>query len=337
MDAATDTGVTAAERVVPGVWQIRVPVPFGPTGGTLVYLIESDAGPVLVDTGWDTAQGWRALTDGIAAAGYDVADCHGVLVTHFHPDHHGMSGRVREASGAWVAMHPLEAETVVRQRAEGAEEFTGIAAAFLAAGAPLDSFTDVPDALPVSLPPPALADRVLTDGAMADVPGRTVRALWTPGHSAGHLSFLLPDERLLMTGDHVLPRISPHVGLWLQPADSDPLGDFLASLERLRDLAIDEVLPAHEYRFAGLDRRIDELCLHHAERLDAVEARLAAGPATLWEVAESLPWEVSWRDVPAIMRHIALGEAAAHVRHLEQRGRVRHDGAAQPRRYALTN
>lgn len=325
------------EAVAGGVWQIRVPVPFGPTGGTLVYLLEADDGPVLVDTGWDTPGGWDALTCGITATGHDITDVRGVVVTHFHPDHHGMSGRVRHASGAWVAMHPLEAEMVALQRDGGVADFTGITAAFFAAGAPGAAYGDVPDALPVTLPPPAVPDRLLADGDFADIPGRRLRALWTPGHSPGHLSFHLEDARLLMTGDHILPRITPHVGLWMQSQDADPLGDFLESLERLIALEVDEVLPAHEYRFAHLRQRIDELKVHHDERLAAIEMRLAQGPATLWEVAESMPWEASWREVPAVMRHVALGEAGSHVRRLESLGRVVRMSGEPPARFALAD
>jgi glyoxylase-like metal-dependent hydrolase (beta-lactamase superfamily II) len=312
------------ERIRPGVWAIRVPLPVGPTGGTLVHLLESDRGPVLVDTGWDTPACWAALQAGIAATGHDVADVLGVAVTHFHPDHHGLSGRVREASGAWVAMHPLEAAALRRLEAVGVDEMTSIGPAFLAAGAPDGAAGDLAEAAgPWQFPALAEPDRLLEDGAALDVPGRDVRALLTPGHTAGHLSYLLARERLLCSGDHILPHISPHVGLWLAADDADPLGDYLRSLDRCADLDVDEVLPAHGHRFSGLAARTAELRAHHAERLAAIRGHLAGhGPATLWEVAAAMPWDVPWADIPTVMRHVALGEAAAHVRHLEQLGLV---------------
>ncbi len=98
--------------VRPGLWSIGVPFPDNPLGYTLVYLIESDRGPVLVDAGWDDDESWDALVAGFRAAGADIAECFGVLVTHVHPDHHGLSGRVRDASDAWVAMHERDAFTV---------------------------------------------------------------------------------------------------------------------------------------------------------------------------------------------------------------------------------
>src|SRR5690348_5125039 len=82
-----------------GVWSITVAIPDNPLRYTLVYLLESDRGPVLVDTGWDDPTGREALASGLAAAGHSLSDVHGVLVTHHHPDHHGLSGHVREQSG----------------------------------------------------------------------------------------------------------------------------------------------------------------------------------------------------------------------------------------------
>ncbi|MFD0330751.1 MBL fold metallo-hydrolase [Streptacidiphilus monticola] len=124
-DAAQATAQTAEqaawrERRLPpvqdlggGVWSVPVPIPGSPLRYTLVYLLESDAGPVLVDTGWDDPAGRAALAEGVAAAGFDLAGLHGVLITHHHPDHHGLSAHVREQSGAWIAMHAAET-TLVR-------------------------------------------------------------------------------------------------------------------------------------------------------------------------------------------------------------------------------
>ena len=92
-----------------GVRSVRVPIPDNPLGYTLVYVVDTDRGPVLVDTGWDDPASWAALSDGLRACGTSVAEVYGVVITHHHPDHHGLSGQVREASGAWVAMHPADA------------------------------------------------------------------------------------------------------------------------------------------------------------------------------------------------------------------------------------
>src|SRR5687768_5705286 len=96
------------ERVRPGLWSIPVPIPDNPLRYVLVFSFDTDDGPVLVDAGWNTDDAWESLCAGLTQAGTDVADVRGLLVTHIHPDHYGLAGRVREASGAWVALHPAD-------------------------------------------------------------------------------------------------------------------------------------------------------------------------------------------------------------------------------------
>jgi glyoxylase-like metal-dependent hydrolase (beta-lactamase superfamily II) len=100
------------ERVRPGIWSIPVPIPNNPLRYVLVYLFETDVGPFIVDAGWNTDDAFDTLAAGLSHAGTDVAEVRGVLVTHIHPDHYGLAGRVRDASGAWVALHPADAKLI---------------------------------------------------------------------------------------------------------------------------------------------------------------------------------------------------------------------------------
>ncbi|MCF1598758.1 MBL fold metallo-hydrolase, partial [Streptomyces muensis] len=120
-----------------GVKSIEVPIPDNPLGHTLVYVVDTDRGPVLVDTGWDDPASWDTLAEGLVACGTAPGEIHGVVITHHHPDHHGLSGKVREASGAWIAMHAADAAIVRRTRATRPERwFSYMAAKLTAAGAP---------------------------------------------------------------------------------------------------------------------------------------------------------------------------------------------------------
>src|SRR6476660_9066248 len=97
--------MNGAAAIGDGIFQIPVPITDNPLGATLVYAMESPNGLILVDAGWDDDNGWQGLNAGLAEIGHSVTDIEGVVVTHFHPDHTGLCGRVREASGAWIAMH----------------------------------------------------------------------------------------------------------------------------------------------------------------------------------------------------------------------------------------
>ena len=324
------------ERVRDGLWSVPVVIPDNPLGYTLVYLFETPSGPVIVDNGWDDPRSWAALRAGIAETGHAVEDVYGVLVTHVHPDHHGLSAKVRAASGAWLAMHPEDAWVVTRWRSTMDTWLLETAAVMLSAGAPEEVLAALPDFS--AIPPhrrelPALPTRLFADGDYVDVPGWTVRAVWTPGHSPGHTCFVVDD--LLIAGDHVMPKISPHIGLYDEESSHDPLGDYLASLRKVRAERISLVLPAHVARFTEMVPRVDELAAHHEQRLTEIAAALAAGPLTTWDIAASMGWNRSWEDIAPFMKRVALGEAVAHLRHLETRGVVERVPGAWPASYRL--
>ncbi|MFB9393989.1 MBL fold metallo-hydrolase [Streptomyces coeruleoprunus] len=333
-----------------GVWSVAVPIPDNPLGHTLVHVVDTDRGPVLIDAGWDDPASWDALTAGLAALGTRVADVHGVVVTHHHPDHHGLSGRVREASGAWIALHPADTAVVRRTRTAPPTSWLRYLADKLAAAGAPDAHTaplrqaaatgrggDLPGLRP------ALPDRDIVPGELLDLPGRRLRAVWTPGHTPGHVCLHLEEEHpaglpgggRLFSGDHLLPGITPHIGLYEDPEDTtvtDPLGDYLDSLERIGRLGVAEVLPAHQHAFAGAAARVRELLAHHESRLAALHALLTT-PLTPWELAERMEWNRPWDEIPYGSRTIAVAEAEAHLRHLVKRGRAEPVPGAGPVAY----
>ncbi len=162
----------------------------------------------------------------------------------------------------------------------------------------------------------------LADGDLVPLAGRRVKAIWTPGHTPGHLCLHDQDNDLILTGDHVLPRISPNIGL--QPHNSKPtLGPYLTSLRKLTRYDPAEVLPAHEWRFRNLGVRIGQLLEHHRQRCaEIVMVMDALGPCSAWQVTERLTWSRGWAGVQGLQRRAALAETAAHLSYLTQDGRI---------------
>lgn len=309
------------EQVRPGLWSIPVPIPDNPLRYVLVYAFESARGPYIVDAGWNTDDAWHTLVAGLAAAGFDVGDVQGVLVTHIHPDHYGLAPRVREASGAWVALHPADAALLEHRYEDTADLMAAVSAMLRRNGAPADEIEGLTAAsLPmISRVAAGRPDRLLEDGDEPEVPGWDLQALWTPGHSPGHLCFYERRHRLLLSGDHVLPRITPNISYHPQ-AGPDPLGAFLASLDRVGRLPTDEVLPAHEYRFGDLPARVAALKAHHEDRFDEALAAIKDGVDTAWGIAGRFTWSRPWEQITGFMRRAAVGETLAHLRTLEVRG-----------------
>lgn len=309
------------ERVRPGLWSIPVPIPNSPLRYTLSYAFVGAHGAVLVDPGWDTPDARAALTAGLGLAGVTVADVTGVVITHVHFDHHGLSGWLRETSGAWIAMHPVEATTlparVWADRSRADDE-----AWLRALGVPpedLDGVAIDPDRMTaiLSMVEP---DRFLNDGDRLPLEDRRVTAVWTPGHTPGHLCLHDPDAGVLLTGDHLLPRISPNIGVH-GGAGGDPLTDYLETLGRTGRFDREEALPGHEYRFRGIDARAAELIAHHRDRGREILAVVDELPApTAWAIAERLTWSRGWDALRGMMRRMALAETVAHLRQLETAG-----------------
>ncbi|MCW2526400.1 MAG: hypothetical protein JWM76_1260, partial [Pseudonocardiales bacterium] len=265
---------------------------------------------------------WDALVAGLGTAGMTPADVQGVLVSHAHRDHHGLSGRLRAESGCWIGMHPADIE--ILQRFADGSALAARGTPFLAlVGAPPAQQSEITDVRPaLRLLADTIPDRPIEHGDRDLVSGRQVSAVWTPGHTPGHLCFV--DEALdyLFSGDHLLPRITPHVGGYVD-GTGDQLGQYLSSLDELRPYDGAEVLPAHEYRFRGVAARIDAMRSHHQLRLDEVEAVVRArGGATVWEVASCLRWSRGWDETTDVRRRLALAETLAHLRHLDALGRL---------------
>lgn len=306
-------------RVAPGVHRVSVPLPF-PPHEVAAWLLEGDAGHTLVDTGMDTPPARGALRDGAERLGVTPDTLRHVVLTHAHVDHCGLAGPVRAWSGARVAMHARE-EALVRAFVDGwPADREHAAADFRAHGVPADIAPDLV----------ATTDRIhaqydefrpddLLTGDAGELPGGGGwEWMLTPGHSPGHVTIYHPELRILIAGDHVLPRISPHVGADRYVAD--PLSEYLDSLARLRDLPVELVLPSHGAPFADLAARVDGILAHH----DARNAQLLAlldRPRSAWDLALRI-----FPDVPRDARLHALRETLAHLAYLERTGRVLRDG-----------
>jgi glyoxylase-like metal-dependent hydrolase (beta-lactamase superfamily II) len=230
-------------------------------------------------------------------------------------------------------MHPADAALVeATNRQDGLAATTAEVEFLVGLGADRrDAETDVgsPEAMEQFLRL-AVADRLLEHGDLADLAGWQLRALHTPGHTPGHLCFSEERTGLFFAGDHVLPRISPNISTGAT-GEADPLRSYLQSLGTVRDIAPTEVLPAHEWRFTGLADRVDQLLVHHEQRLTELLDAVRAHPrSTPWELAAHLTWSRPWSSYERRMRIFAVTETDAHLRLLASRGLVRSDGGAVP-------
>ncbi|MCG3188490.1 MAG: Hydroxyacylglutathione hydrolase [Burkholderiaceae bacterium] len=325
-------------EIRPGVRWLRMHLPWALTHINL-YALADDSGWAIVDTGAQTREtlaSWtRALAAEDALAGRRITR---VFVTHMHPDHAGMAGWLTRRFDARLWMTRLEYLTCRALVADTGREAPDDAIRFYRrAGwndealehyrARFGSFGRVVYALPDSF-------RRLSDGDRIGIGAHEWRVIVGNGHSPEHACLYCEKQKLLISGDQVLPRISSNVSVFPTEPDADPLADWIASLAKLRAAVPDEVLvlPSHGEPFHGLHARLDRLAAGHEKALARLRRTLAE-PRRAIDVFGALfarPIES-----PELLG-MATGESLAHLNHLVARGEVvREPGADGAERYWL--
>jgi glyoxylase-like metal-dependent hydrolase (beta-lactamase superfamily II) len=307
-----------------GVRWARLPVP-GSLKHINVWLLDDGEGVAIVDTGLDIAasrEAWEALLAG-PLAGLEVTR---IILTHFHPDHLGLAGWLTErfsvplwmSRGEWLFARMLTTDVRPEPPREAYAYWRGAGwdEARIAAEAEKGwgRFASVVSPVPLSYVR-------MQDGDLLRIGARDWRVLVGSGHSPEHACLIDDSGGLMIAGDQVLPRITSNVSLSLSEPEADPLGEWLASIAKLKTLPDSLfVLPSHGEPFTGLHARLDALDGGHRGRLDALHAHLAE-PRRAVDCFGVL----FGRKIDDGSFGLATGEAMAHLRHLEVEGRARRE------------
>jgi glyoxylase-like metal-dependent hydrolase (beta-lactamase superfamily II) len=328
-----------AFEVSPGVFRIPLPLPQDRLRAVNVYAIVDGARLVLVDAGWAVDESLEALRTALKGLGFDLADISEFLVTHMHRDHYTQAVAIRRVFGTPISLGEGERtglEALVEAATTGKPRQSLAALQFRRAGAyqlgqeMLAAQLSIESDLGYELPDTWLSPRVELRLAT-----RRLTAIATPGHTSGHVVFSDDRAGVLFAGDHVLPHITPSIGLepTLNPL---PLGDYLESLALVRARPDAMLLPAHGPVADSVHRRVDELLDHHERRLTHSAEEVAAGAGTAAEVAARLRWtrrEHPFADLDLMNAGMAITETLAHLDLLVARGwlGVVHDDAGTAR------
>ncbi|MCK9878303.1 MBL fold metallo-hydrolase [Frankia sp. AgPm24] len=319
------------EQVEPGVHRIPLPLPNDGLRAVNVYAIEQPDGLVLIDAGWSVPESEQRLEAALGKLGAGLGDIQRFLVTHIHRDHYTQAVVLRRRFGMRVALglgeQPALDRFMNRPRAESREiqhrQLIRLGAAELATE--LMRFFLEQLVRDDSTDDWAVPDEWLDAPVDVQLDGITLRAVPTPGHTRGHVVFHNEASRLLFAGDHVLPTITPSIGLTADPGPL-PLGAFLDSLRLVRSMPDARLLPAHGPVTDSAHARIDQLLAHHATRLDVAEDAVRVGADTAFAVARAMTWtrrEHAFDDLDMFNRMLAVTETAAHLDLLVAQGRLR--------------
>jgi glyoxylase-like metal-dependent hydrolase (beta-lactamase superfamily II) len=313
---------------------MQLPISMPGLGHVNCYALVDDRGVALVDPGLPGPECWRALTARLAAVDLKLADVHTVIATHSHPDHFGGSGQLAAEIDVEVVVHSAFARWLTADPT-AEPDIVDIDAEDLPTGSPFDERTPWgtewmrPSGAPVPTgwirPHPT---RWVRDNEVVRLAGREWFVLHTPGHTLDHICLHDPTEGVLLSGDHVLPTITPHIaGLG---SGRDPLAMFERSLARMGGVeGVRLVLPAHGHPFTDLAGRCAAIHEHHVERLARLqEISQEVGPATVIELSHRL-----FR--PAVWGGMAESETYAHLEHLRRLGLAERRGAGEALVYEL--
>ena len=326
-DPAGDWTAPGVFRCAPDVYRIPLPLPQDGLRAVNVYAVADADGWSLVDSGWAIDEARDLLERGLKALGSGFGDVRRFLVTHVHRDHYTMASVLRREHGIKVLLGAgervnLEALHDPARTTGGADisRLTRAGADDLARQVRERAWPEQ-DPTHWEMPDEWISDRAVIE--LGEGEGlRRLEAIETPGHTRGHLVFADDGSDLMFAGDHVLPRITPSIGLQPLPVRS-PLGDFLTSLKLLRSRPDARLLPAHGAIGRRVHERVDELLEHHAARLDASLAAVDAGCGTGFEVAGRLRWtrrEHRLDELDLFNGMLAVMETSAHLDVLVERG-----------------
>lgn len=308
-------GIGAIEPVAPGVYWLRLPLPFA-LDHINVWLLRDGAGWTLVDCGLGdpaTSTIWREY----AAVWLENLPLHRILVTHCHPDHVGQAQHLAEAHGAPIWITQGEYLSAHAMRDESAGFGVSPLLAFFArhgmAEQEIEGLRKRGNRYRLGVPEVPRQYHRLVDGEELSIDGRVWRVIVGLGHSPEHVSLHCEELAVLISGDMLLPKITTNVSVWPTEPEADPLGRFLRSIERFAGLAPQTlVLPSHGLPFRGICTRIAQLKAHHEARLAELLGAMNSGPQTAAQLRSVLfPRELDLQQL-----FFAMGETIAHLNHL---------------------
>jgi glyoxylase-like metal-dependent hydrolase (beta-lactamase superfamily II) len=320
------------EKALPGIWRLRLPLPWPGVPHGNVWAVAADGGIVLFDTGIGGKGRLRQLDLALAQAGFGLEDVRLVVCTHSHTDHYGLAAPIVEAAGCELWMHPAwehvrplaeDPAAALEQRIEVARQ-SGVPAAALERYRESRS-EDEETGIDAIVEP----DRDLLPGVEVETDLGTWQVHETPGHAPSHVVLHQPERKLMISGDHLLGRTILFFDHGHSP---DPVGEFLRGLDEVEPLDVDLVLPGHGRTFRDPGAKIAEARRQVDELVGKVREALAGGERTAFEIVGEI---VGAENVNTPVSAWVLQIVLSCLDHLAILGEVAPVGGTDPQRWVL--
>jgi glyoxylase-like metal-dependent hydrolase (beta-lactamase superfamily II) len=306
------------EEIRPNLFRIKIPLPESPLKYLNSYIIRSSEKNLIIDTGLNRKECLEAMQNGLKKLDVDLNKSD-IFITHLHADHFGLVAKLASHSSDVLFSRPE------KELMESWEGFDAMLVYACGNGFPQNELKAALDKHPGNKYGtdwiPEL--KVLEDGDAVRVGEFQFKCVTTPGHTMGHICLYEPSKKFLIAGDHILIDITPNIQCWSDK--QNPLKHYLQSLDKVFKLDIDLVLPGHRRLLTDHCARINELKMHHENRLNEVLEILKTGAQHAFQIASQMTWDLaakSWEHFPVAQKWFATGEALSHLRYLEEEGKV---------------
>jgi glyoxylase-like metal-dependent hydrolase (beta-lactamase superfamily II) len=313
MDKKRELG--RADRILPGVWRLRLPLPWTGVPHVNAYAIASGSGVVLVDTGMAEPGSLGQLERALAQAGLKLEHIRLLVCTHAHTDHYGLAGPIVDAAGCELWMHPNHShmtrsaenpDAALDRRIEVARQ----------SGVPADALKRYEESrrgegvgIARVVPP----DKDLVEGVEVETDLGTWQVTETPGHAPSHVVLHQPERGLLLSGDHLLGRVSLFYDFGYTP---DPAGEFLDSLDKAEKLNAQLCLAGHGRPFRNVKEKIQAFRSTVLDNIETVRRAISEEPRTAFEIVPKL---LGTEELSPMIINWAMAQILSYLRYLEVR------------------
>jgi glyoxylase-like metal-dependent hydrolase (beta-lactamase superfamily II) len=317
-------------EIIPGLYQIRLEIPIRSLGYVYSYFAEDGEDNLLIDTGWPSEKSFIDLENALKEIDVPLTTIGTIIISHLHPDHFGLAEQIRDlAPDSKLLIHESDTRLIL----ESYEDYKGFIAQLhywlSQNGTPEEELKAMLEASSEMLNffrPPKPTGIVKGEEIIKVGKKWNFQVIPTPGHTIGNICLYDRKSKVLFSGDHILPTITPNISLGPFYM-GDPLGDYLNSLDRVNQLDVDLVLPSHEYVFSNLREKVQEIKAHHDERLNEAITLLRTTPEHLpmsgYWTASKLKWHSGpWDTLGPWERRAAVMETLAHLEYLKRRGKI---------------
>lgn len=320
------------EQVYLNIFRFNIPIPENPLKAVNAYLIRGRERHLMIDTGMNRPECREAMEADLRTLNVDLRRTD-FFITHLHSDHLGLAPYVA-TEGSRIFLGAPDCRTM--NDPDIWDKLKKIAGTNGFPPGELDAAIEKnPGRKYQALGPIDFTE--ISEGDIMQVGDYTFTPIMTPGHTCGHFCLYEPQRKMLFSGDHLLEDITPLISVLYE--GSNPLGQYLDSLNKIARFEIHWVFPGHRSKFTRCTERIAEMKYHIKTRSEEVLSILeAAGRQSAYEVASKMTWDVdpvNWNEVALTQRWFAAGEALAYLGYLQAEGRITKEMSGGKAYYSL--